>query len=410
MTVLCSGGPSGLKVGSPEAAYVTGSEIATLIAGVFDIPAWIAIAAYAAAQSIALDALCATDPPAMPTFTLVDITTILGTTPFLGTDSYAKLNDLIAIAAWHTFCRCTTVTTPPAPAAPTYPVGAPQTQPPLIAPQMQTPCFNVSEGVTNWGFGTAPLRRLPDADAGCTAGPGDIVNKQCLPATAFQFAVDVGNDGTTNGNVGILVDFYDSSHTLLGATNYGPWAPGTFGHKTPIIVPPASWASAVVSATNDNANVGQSATVTSSIWCDGTSPFTPQSDCCPPDPTLQAKIEQILQAVEAIYQALPVQLASLAQSTVHGPFTTSGHFTTGVGTIGVKVGFTAGTAIGEAAGDPNTFFEAGWITTSMVEGNYKSRRIAHSPELILFDPLVDTVHYTPGPGVTLTLTELTKGP
>src|SRR5689334_2221103 len=272
----------------------------------------------------------------MPSFTLVDITTILGTTPFLGTNSYAKLDDLVKIAAWYTFCRCTGVTTPTPPAAPTYPSGAPTTQPGQIIPQNQTPCWSVTEGITNYGFGTVPLKSMPNpSNNQCSPGPGSSVYAKCMQITGLQFTVDVAADGTTNGNVGIRVDAFGG--TTPGTTNYGPWAPGTTGNKTPIIVPGTGWTSFSISATNDAAG-NNTATVTSQLWCPGTSPTTPQADCCPPDPTLSARLEQILAAVEAIYQAIPLQLTSLSESTSHSGLSGSGHISSlGAGTIGVKV-------------------------------------------------------------------------
>jgi hypothetical protein len=126
---------------------------------------------------------------------------------------------------------------------------------------------------------------------------------------------------------------------------------------------------------------------------------------------LEGKLNSILALVQSIYQGLPVPLTSLAEDTVHSALSGSNSFAIGSNTIGLKIELTTiPNRLGRAVENPTFYFDAGWVTSSAAEGNYRSTRIVHTPQLVLLEPLVDTVHYTIPSDVVVKITELTRGP
>lgn len=416
MTALCGGGPSGPKPGQPAVSYLTGNALENILQVVFGVSeVWASIIVFAAAQSIDWSVLCATDPPAMPTLTGTEVLDILATPWDVTQPAFQRAQDLILIGLWYYGCQCTTTSQPTPPTWPTYPTGAPQVNPPGTPVGTQGPCLNTSGSIT-----VGATRAQPPTLANSAFAPGlatttvtphtSGIGTQAvvIPATSTQY----GNDAEINNTQGfssqeLLGDCFDSAGVYI---NQVAFVAGGSHHVFQSLV---NWPTGTrsvqffVQAFGDPPNT-TTFTLKLKYFCPSSS--QPNTPCCPPDPTLVGLVTQVLNFVSSIYAGLPVALSSMSEATVHSGLTGSGHFLTAAGAIGCKVVFTPSNAQGELAGDPLTVFNAGWLTTSAVEGNYKTRRLEHSPELILFDPLVDTVHYTLSGGVTATITEITRGP
>lgn len=151
-------------------------------------------------------------------------------------------------------------------------------------------------------------------------------------------------------------------------------------------------------------------TITFSFWCAG-GPGQIAQPCCPPDPLLQRLITQILAIDNQILGMFAPPLSGYVNNGTHGPFTTSGAFATTAGTIALDVSVLAtGPAQGQRAGDPTRWFNLGWITPEVASVPYAATRLEFLQRTILLPALVDVINYTPGPGVTLQVTELAAAP
>lgn len=417
MTALCGGGPSGPKPNQPVQSFLTGASIEQILVTVFGLSeTWASIIVFAAAQSVDWTVLCATDPPPMPTLTGTEVLDILATPWDLSQPAFQKVQSLILIGLWYYGCQCTTTVNPTPPSWPTYPTGAPTVNPPTPAGGLGD-CLSLNNTTTFHDVGSSNWNDLstiffsPTTAVTVTGGGFGRGNLgYTIPPTATKLHIyteTLTNPNNTVNSGQLLIEYFNAAGVSTGTR--GMISGGSRTLTSIDVAIPANSISAQIYFQGAATNTSPvTISVVAGFVCPNST--TPLQPCCPPDPALQGYLQQILNFVTSIYASLPTPLSSLAESAVHSGLSGSGHFVTATGTIGCKVDFSPSNAQGELAGDPLTVFNAGWITTSAVEGNYKTRRLEHSPELILFDPLVDTIHYTLSGGVTAVITEITRGP
>jgi hypothetical protein len=130
---------------------------------------------------------------------------------------------------------------------------------------------------------------------------------------------------------------------------------------------------------------------------------------CVTDPATMALLEQILQYVTLIQrQAVPFAYVA---GTVHSGLTGSGTIAV-QGLIGaiVEITSTLGDTIGEAAGDPPFLYSAGWLNWGSVDG-YIPRQFLEATTTLSLPPeagAYTSLNYSLPPGVTVTITELSR--
>lgn len=364
-----------------------------------------------------LTQLCNTDPPADPTLTatdLLDITNFVD--PTVSIPAVLKARQWFLSWYWYVACQCSATTTPAQP-TPSNPGNVTSTNPGLPTGPAVQPCWSVQQLIHTIADAPAahdvsnlllPAGTHQTITAPFTGGP---TSAPVLPpgVTAIHLH-GVGDHAVTAGH-GYNLNFkpFNAAGTALSAgiqMDFIGSGPNPLDQTVNWTLPAGTTAVLSWYSSTDIGTIFAEV----SFFCAGTSGTQIATPCCPPDPTVDMRLNQMLGLLQAIYVGLPVPLRSLAESTVHSGLTGSGNFATSANAIGCKVSFTVPTQLGEAAGDPTTIFDAGWLTTSAVEGNYRSRRLEHNPELVLFDPVVDTIHYTLHPGVTATITEIVRGP
>lgn len=417
MTVLCGGAASGPKSIAPAVAYLSGQTLETLLQATLGLSeAWAAVIVFAAAQSIDLTGLCATDPPAMPAFTAQDVGDILNGNPILNPVGWGKLGDLVLNGVWYAFCQCSTTSTPAAPAAPTYPATAPVVNPPLPVGKLPGFCWDVASSHSRTTVATQlnlTSQMVPSAQTATVTAPfvGGPTTAAVLPTGLSQFSASIrGSGGATNG-ANIIMHFWNASGVeLSGQILASEGFPVTSYPLTPLSIPAGANSWMLIMSWGNGPSLENYA-IEIAFICPETIPNTPVTPCCPPDPVLQAKLDQIMSLLDALYRGLPASSHSLSEGTVHAGLTGSGNFAIASTTVAFKVSVT--TVPGRAGlivADPTEYLDLGFITTSAAEGAYKSSRIEHSPQLFFVGPFVDTIHYTLTPGVVVTVTELSRGP
>jgi len=147
------------------------------------------------------------------------------------------------------------------------------------------------------------------------------------------------------------------------------------------------------------------------FYCDFAFPGGPISSCgCPPDPIMSAQLQQILNITTLIQrQAAPF---GYVVGAAHAGL--SGNGTIALSDlIGVQVDVTTLPAsYGRATGEPDEFFELGFLTWGTADGYRSSTRLEHAQQ-VLFPPLAGVftvLGYTLAPGVVATVTELVREP
>lgn len=412
MTALCSGGPSAPKATSPGAAFFTGATLQTILVEVFGLTeAWAALLVYAAGQAIDTPTFCASDPPTLVWPSASDILAILDFDPINGPAASVKLASVVENGLWNYLCECTSISTPAPPTPPAYPTGGAQVNPPGTGSPTVGHCwdktfqYNANDEIN--GLSVLTEKMFPSASSTHVyMFPPGFANLTII-GTAFS-------DGTVNGYANANLIFANADGSLDTPEQFGLSTNNVGGPPFANKVTIPSDAFGLLMQTSGLQNAGQNNTISWEVIfdCSPGANLIPVTPCCPPDPTLQARIDQMYQLLQAIYSGLPSAPNSFSESTVHSGLTASGSFSLGTGPVlAIRVELTTiPTSVGLLVGNPNRYFNAGVITTSAAEGAYRSHEITLSPQIFLLGELVDQIHYTLTPNVVATVTELTRGP
>lgn len=393
MTGICGGGTSGPKVGASAVVLVGSGTIATLLEQSGN--PWLEFAAaLLTLPELVLSTFCATDPPAMPTFTSAESSALLNVTfgPDL-TSGLAKFADLVRNLAWQQYCQCTSgalVVPPPV----TPPAGTPIYQAPP-APSGQ-PCFtfnNTSPGVTafnnsSYAFGGGSNNvAIPNVTA------VRITTTAVAASGGHKFAMNIF--GSSDGGVGAALP--NQSHTFTGLS-------GTEYVLVANPFPDWRWFYANIVAVGTQAGTTSFTDIKFDLFCGGALPGV-QQPCCPPDPATQSSLDLILKMVTLTQR----QLAPFAY--IHGEVDAglSGNGSIGCfGILGVKVDITtAPSRLGLTGGDPVTVWDAGWINIGTPDGFGPRQFITSDPFVIMpVSAAATVIGYSIPDDVVVTITQL----
>ena len=142
-------------------------------------------------------------------------------------------------------------------------------------------------------------------------------------------------------------------------------------------------------------------------YCNGVSPTgSPTSGCCPPDSTLAGLIQQVLDQVNLI-QTYRLPFAYVPGAT-HPSCAGAGSFSVSR-LLGVKLSnMTIPNSYGTAIGNPNYYYDLGWLSIMTGDGFIDEVRIHSDGQVWLPNQMQQALvlGYTLHPGVVADITEL----
>jgi hypothetical protein len=142
--------------------------------------------------------------------------------------------------------------------------------------------------------------------------------------------------------------------------------------------------------------------------CSSNPPNAIVQPCCPPDPLLSIKLDQLLGLVLNLYgRSSSGTVGSYVKGTIHAGLSGSGNVAV-TGRLGVLVDITAEAPAPVAPGNPPYLFDQGWLSCSTPDGFIDEKRLTRSEQIwmpALF-PISTSFGYFLNPGVTATITEL----
>ncbi len=392
MTLVCpSSGPSRIKTGTlGTLIYASGGAA---ILSEFGVPWLVTAAAALGIISFETTTLCASDPPAMPTWTDADTFALYTADPGpAGHTARDKITQLLGNLVWYQACECITGPQPTPPAPPADPGGTSIVS--TGAPQPVTPCVTfVSAGGATLGAGVGLHLGGPsfigrNATWVLVSWTSTLVG----PSPAFQIRL---NQEITGPPV-VLVD--TTAHVVNAPSG---------SVLLPIL--------ATVDFIDFQAGFVVAGTTISNfqlradIYCDGQLPTDVQQPCCPPGPGTQATLDAILTIVTLMQR----QIAPFGYvpGTVHAGLSGNGQFSVqGILGLAVDLTTTPGRA-GLEVGDPNQLFEVGWINVGTADGWGPRQFITSDP--FIYRPVagdVTLVGYSIPADVVVTITELVREP
>jgi len=355
------------------------------------------LAGYLGAVTYETATFCNSDPPGIPTITALDVAQMLLVgQPLLQAPALAKLAQLVEHFVWCQICQCDNGTIPNCGTGPAAPTGMPSINPPQVG----------------GGYASGQACGEFDLDTSFSCSSGSTSQGPFgLPSGATYYSIDQSNVTTaTSGGGGVTVSFQNSSGsnvlvtgTFIGSTINTPHVEGSipstavryfvdYGISGTLLPCPMPFTSQV------------------KIFCGttpgGTGGIAPIP--CPPDPIIQAMLDNILGLVTLI-QRQSVPFAYIA-STAHAGLSGEGHLSV-QGLIGCKILLTTlPSNVGIENGDPLSYWEAGWIRWGNADGYSEKIPISASPQVSLPAEAgqYTRIGYTLSSGVVATITELVR--
>lgn len=393
---ICASGASRAKSTSAASVVVDSAYVKSLLpAGL----AWLYdyLPAFERLELGNVGTFCASDPPTWTLPTSAELFSYLTGGP-IGNALQIQgfIGDVARAYIWYKLCECTSGATPAPPAAPSPPSGLPALNPPsVVSLPLTTPCDSSSTTGVVVFTGTTYS----------TGGPIWLSRS----ATSVVFTLK----NTLSTGAGCSVNFqldwtqvypsfsvlHSDAYTLL------------VNHSQVVTLP--VWPNSdecVITVTGSTGTGSSTGSWTADVYCADQTPGARQSPCCPPDPVLTARVNQILDMVTLIQrQSVPFGYVSGA---AHAGLTGNGSFAVS-GLIGCKVDMTTiPSSYGSAVGTPTEHFDLGFVTFATPDGYPSSQRLEHQPTFLMPARCgaYTTLAYTLAAGVVATITELLREP
>lgn len=358
------------------------------------------LAGFIGAVTYNLSTFCASDPPAVPSFTAQDVVDLLNPyNPVTYGAAQDKFQDLVGAYAWYQVCKCDSVATPSPPSPPSAPTNMPSINPIGVGPSYPTgqPCasFQIPIFVDSAGAhsGAQPRVAVPSGATNAT-----------LTAAPDRSIVGAGVGGWQ-----LILQCFNSAGTYIGNANHVEESNlgSSLTHSTALVTGTA-FTSLISSNFSMTARVNIDAHY--DIFCGDPSGGGSVPTPCPSDPFVLGLLEQILALVTIVQrQAAPFAYVT---GTAHSGLTGRGSISV-QGLLGAKIEVTSmGSITGEAIGDPDVLWDAGWVNWGSADG-VSPRQFITAAETLTLPSLAGQytqLHYSLEQGVTITITELEREP
>lgn len=431
MTALCGGGPSQGKPGFPSIVVNASASLEAFLAitGLETLAA--VLAPLLATETFDLTVFCTVDPPADPGLTAADAFDVLNfADPTVSQPAIARLKQWFHSWYWFQVCECASGTTP---AAPTPSNPGPIATSPGLPAGITPPCFSgvvtdtIASSYPNATRHDLTPQLLPTDGPAVTTPNGLAGFDGPFPQQMWPIPAGVNSIELRGAAVTLDADdvppldwlaglnwFDNSGNWLHGITFFQPTAgaPSNVSRFRPgdTVWPVGATYYGIVSqrSGHSGAAVDTTVTVSSTVGCAGPAL---QSPCCPPDPTVEARLNQLLGLVQSIWASLPVPLTSYAEGTVHDALAGNGSFVLVGAALAIKIEvLTIPSFVGQEDGDPVRLFDVGYVTTITAEAPQATTRLQYASQLVPLPALTESIGYSLSPGVNARITELVRGP
>ena len=409
MTAICGGGTSSPRPGVSQTIFISSSAAGALLNNV--PTAWaVPLAGYIGALTYNATTFCTIDPPADPGITALDIANLLNIgNPLAGLSAAQKVAQLVSRYAWYQFCQCDSVATPAPPAPPDEPAGSPKIDPPYLPSTKAGPCTDIQGMKTQ-----VDASNFTNYMIGKQGAASDATRARLAPgATLLRWTSTYDKRPQPTFTYNMVITVYDSAGAVILSrsnriTSADTNPPAVFT-ETVAVPAGATWADAVWASSGGGGQT-VTGTVRLEFFC-GTTPNTPQLECCPPDAGLAAKLEQILGYVTLIQR----QIAPFAfiDGPAHAGLQNFGQIVVASPLIGVKVNLTTiPGSMGLSPGNPDFHFDCGYVSLGDADGWFAERRlsVAETVWQPRWSGAVTRIGYTLHPGVIASITELRREP
>lgn len=407
-------------MGAGIVTAITGAAIEALLERAVGKDLAIVLSPIVAGFTYNLETICSEDPPADPGLTALDVGNALNYTDWvIQAPAVDKVRQWFLSHYWYFACQCTSTNTPPPPPL-SNPTGV-STNPGLPSGgtgrcweiQGSWSIINPSSGIVTTDL-TPVFLPLGDTI--------QVISTVQLPTGFAHSAVAIPSDTTsfnfTTQNVGAAepspyndvfgyMEFWNAAGVQQGQFQFLSGQSVQIGPYSPHIAVPtgATHVSLFSGVSFDTAVVGQLMNWQLDLWtnCPGTDLSQP---CCPPDPLLEIKLNQILGLLEQLMNVAPPP-TGWADATVHTGISGTGNFQLGTNVTGLRATFTAiPSDIRITPGTPPFYWSLGFVTPVAIDVPLRSLRTVFATQAMQLPAHTTAIDYTFPAGVVVTLTEL----
>jgi hypothetical protein len=395
---------------------MTGTAVAAVLERILPRAAADILAVLIAGEVYDLTQLCGTDPPTDPTLTAQDVADALNyADPVTWIAGVAKVRQWFKSFYWYTVCECTGGSTPGAP-TPSSPGDVVSNDPGIPSGPAGARCWDVTDSVeiTN----TPTINDIPQflpATATTTKAntpvTGHTATLYTIPTGANNLVTVLTKTQVDPADSLVLeLNFWNASLTPVATYEFGQGSALFAGFEQDFAIPPtATWW--YLWCATSSATISAKFSMEFAFACQGQSPSTPITPCCPPDANLEARLNAIMGMVTSIYQSLPTPIVSLSDGTAHTGLTGAGTVTFAGDPLAVRVELTTIPAsLGRDLASPAFLFDAGYLVPVIAGDPLREMRIVYQTQQVWLRALTDQVGYKLAPGVVATITELLRGP
>lgn len=361
-----------------------------------------------------LNDICSQAAPTFPTLTNEDWFNVLSP---VHTGDYAlsvqRFQQWVTAYMWPTWCQCNDGGAP----AGSSPTGIPDidSNPGIPTATGGSHCSDVTKSFTQPGVGTGgpftdyTLDWFP-ATQSVTVTPnvsGAPTTAQLMPSgvTNFRYAYSAPPQSGIVTTPGIQGRFYDVSGAVVGNIG-GPGCVDCALPLTPQTVPATAVSWNLFGHSPNTAPY--SATLQYQFDCGGSGPTQLTQPCCPPDPILEYKLNQILNVVLNLTSGGGVQPpVSWHDGTRHSGLRGAGSFLINAAAIGIRFEVTTPPGgVNVDPGNPDFYWDMGFWTPYALTSPMRGGRLVFLKQSVVLPEFTDQIGYTLKHGTVLDAVEL----
>lgn len=409
-TLACGGAPA---VPRPGVAQAVSTSVTSLAAAIGDAIAGVPgeiLLTIIANQQFNVTALCAAGDPGDIQLTPQDLLDAsIDTFAPAGVAASQKIKQWFTHLIFPTWCQCNDGTNPPPSVVSAPP---PETTNPYMPPGgLSGPCWGIhqiltyaprTDSATSRDVTSLYLPGVPQQGMTGSVSRHTVASPVPAGTTGIDHVATASIVNGPGGGGTVTIDYFNASKVFIAEQNLIVGTTGYDGFsQTPAQA--AYWGMYVLNWTDQSSYATD---VQISVRCTGQPANAIDTPCCPPDPSLDARLTYLTNLVMQIAGMLQPAADALVDGAAHGPFSGSGSVLLEAECAAVRVDVLSDlTDWPKNPGTPNYFFSLGFITSYAVENPLKGWRLVYSSQTFPLQPYTDMIGWTLPAGVSIRITE-----
>ncbi len=238
-----------------------------------------------------------------------------------------------------------------------------------------------------------------------------ITTGRLLPAGFLAFTLDATiNTLPSAGSVFISISWHNAAGAQLRIDPAATFTPISLTTFSGTFTPPALSTAMVVTG-EDSSGLHREVLLRARWTCTAVAPNTLITPCCPPDSSLDSRLNYLIQLAHANIGLTGQSLKGHVDGTRHAGLSGAGTVTLVDSVQAIRVEIKTGlSALAFNPGDPNYYFSAGFVTPIAAGTPLRGSRLIYAAQTFPIASYVDQIGFTLPPAQTVDIVELLPAP